>query len=119
MQTASLNLGSVHNECQKCQATERLQRHHMGCQFMFVRHFEKRKGQERYDEFVRRYHAFDVRDICTLCDDCHKAIHILYMPIIGRHCFRLRKPMARWTWRQAEILMRDLTEYCERWLAKP
>jgi hypothetical protein len=85
---------------------------------MFVRHFAKREGQ-RYIEYKERYYSFHVDDIVTICDVHHWEIHGIYGPIIGRHCWRLQKPMCRWTWRQAEKLINELIETCDRWLLKP
>lgn len=90
----------------------------MGCQHMFVSHFEKR-DTERYRAHKARYESFHTDDICTICDVHHKEIHKLYGPIIGKHCLRLRKPMCRWTWKQAEILMKELEDFCLVWLTRP
>ncbi len=85
---------------------------------MFVRHFESRARQERYDRFVARYHEFHPDDVVLICDSHHEEIHQLYLPIIDTHRKRVRKPMATWTWRQAEILMDALRRECTDWLSK-
>lgn len=96
---------------------EELQRHHRGCERMFVRHFSARAGSARYEEFSARYESFHYDDITVLCSLHHKQVHREYLYTISRHHAAVGKPMCRWTWNQAEILMQALREHFNIWLA--
>lgn len=114
-----IDISGVKAACQKCalDIPDRLFRHHTGSQLMFVRQFRARYRTKRYQEFKERYYSFHSDDIVILCDNCHELVHKLYRPIIGRHLRRVGYvPMCRWTWEQAEILMRDLDRFCREWI---
>src|ERR1700755_149003 len=70
--------------CAKCHSPVFSQRHHRGCEKMWLRHFIRRKDTAQYKAFESRYYEFREEDIVRLCDKCHKQIHRIYYRIIGR-----------------------------------
>lgn len=85
---------------------------------MFVNQWLWRFGQDRYTAFVRRYYEFREEDVVHICSKHHREIHELYDPIIVKHCKRFRKPIADFTWPEAEVLMATLVSRCNQWLKR-
>lgn len=113
------DLSSVHagQTCAKCDRLGRIERHHKGCERMWLRHFIRKKASKRYKEFKARYDEFHPHDCVPLCHDCHEAIHQVYILIIrsevrasGTHC-------SLWSWNEAHNLMVKLRKNCDLWLA--
>lgn len=82
---------------------------------MWLRHFAWRKGEPRFEQFVLDYWAFHEKDIARLCEDCHTEIHGIYYPIICRWASKKGK-CASWTWKQADELIKALTNRFEMWV---
>lgn len=92
-----------------------LQRHHKGCELMWVRHFRHRKRTKKWRAFRERYFLFLPEDCADLCPRHHKQIHEKYYLIIGAWALRLG-PCKTWTWVQAEELMQELRDTFDVWV---
>lgn len=119
---ARLNVAKVQLSCsvKGCRNAEDgmfLDRHHVRSQKLFVHHFSHRKSK-RYEDFAKRYNEFREEDIVRLCREHHDEVHPLYWSIISKHTWKLRLPLRRFSWRQANILMDDFEAHFHQWLAK-
>ena len=118
-----VDLSSVYTKCVVRGCTSHnsvyplVQRHHRGCEKLFVRHFAHKEGTERYDSFKLRYEAFDPRDVVPLCGGHHRVVHeIVYAPVLRRYFRKVGKPVRKWSWRQAIALVNALRKACDEWL---
>ena len=78
---------------------------------------KRRAGDPDWKAFMNRYYLFLEEDIVILCADHHAEIHKIYDKIIQQHKKRLKKPLYRYTWREANDLMAKLEQACSEWLA--
>lgn len=98
----------------------RIQRHHCRHQAMWLGIWASRRaGEKKWRDFVDRYWDFKEKDCVTLCADHHAEIHQIYDRIIYRDLLVTLRPLAHYTWKQAEMLMDKLENACEEWLDKP
>lgn len=95
-------------------------RHHMGSEAMWLRHFKPRSRTKRYKAFRLRYKAFESQDISPLCRSCHEDITSLNWELIIVY-MRAFKPAAcsTWTWEEAESMMAFLRRKYTVWVATP
>jgi hypothetical protein len=112
----NIDLSKAKSSCAKCGKHYGLQRHHKGCEKMWLRHFAYRKGSKTFDEFEKRYWAFLPHDVVLLCDECHLKIHAIYFRIICRWATKHGK-LSRWSWVKAHQLMNALQNRCNLWIA--
>lgn len=121
MVTTTPDFGSVQLSCAKpgC-SNPRLQRHHKKHEYIWVAVWVKRRmGEPRFQAFSRRYWSFDDRDIVRICARHHVEVHAAYTRIIDQHIVKNSNPLLHtWTWKEADALMKDLEEYCDKWLKK-
>src|SRR5674476_1565743 len=89
-------------------------RHHKGCQGMWVRHFAHHAGK-RYRNFVERYESYHENDVVRICRTCHGEIHRLLITTIRRRCIKLGDPHD-WSWGQARELINDCVRITNKWL---
>jgi hypothetical protein len=82
---------------------------------MFVAAFTHRGGRRWY-QLMQRYEEFRPEDIIVICEWHHREIHELYWLIVMKHMKRLKLTPRDFSWKQADILMRDLAKCCDRWL---
>lgn len=101
--------------CAKCGSSNFIQRHHKGCEKLWLRHFAHKSSQLWYQRHKARYWEFREEDIVRLCDKCHKQIHKIYYRIIGRWATKHGK-MKNWTNAQADELIAALRNRCDLWL---
>ena len=85
---------------------------------MFVTRFRHRHRSQKYKDFKARYESFHPDDIIVLCDWHHAEVHELYLKTIKFQCEKLALPLYAWTWKQAEILMKDLRNICAKWVVQ-
>jgi len=99
-----------------CKHRELMHRHHTSHQWMFVIAFaQSHAKRKKYRQFVRRYSSFNKEDIELLCPGHHGQIHEVYDHIILRSVSRTLKPLAEYTWSQANILMSALRTTYYKW----
>lgn len=76
----------------------------------------RRAGQARWIDFCYRYHLFLPEDTVEICTDHHAEIHRIYDDIIQVDIRRVGRPLSKYSWSQAETLMKKLRAACQRWL---
>jgi hypothetical protein len=76
----------------------------------------RRRGEEKWQQFLDRYHNFLSEDVVELCAHHHAAIHQIYDRIIQADVAKVERPLSQYTWRQAERLMDRLKGVCLEWL---
>lgn len=104
------------HQCAKPGCTRGLiQRHHRGCEAMWLKHFLPQRTTKRYREFRERYYSFHKRDCIPICSWHHEEIHQLYLPIINEHIEQRGHPSI-WKWHHARKLIAELRRYCDAWL---
>lgn len=99
--------------CTKCGKGGRIiQRHHMGCEFMF--------SQILPAFYEKRYYEFREEDIVRICKRCHKAIHRIYTRRLGTWGFwkLLGLQDGKLTHVQAERFRSRLIQECHKWLGR-
>lgn len=101
--------------CAKCGSSQSLQRHHKGCEKMWLRHFKHKSRTKKFQEHESRYWEFRPEDVVKLCDECHLKIHRIYLRIINRWCSKHGK-LSTWSWHLANGLMKALRNRCDVWL---
>ena len=79
---------------------------------------KRRREEERFVAFVRRYHEYRSEDIGLLCAPHHAEVHLLYDRIIQVDRRRTGRPLARYTWAMAEHLMAELVQAYNTWLQR-
>lgn len=96
-----------------------IDRHHMGCEGMWIRHFRRRARYQRYRDFCDRYYEFRPEDCAWLCRECHRTIHRIYFTIIARRVRALdHLECKKWSWEQAEDLMAECRRAFADWIKK-
>lgn len=115
-----INLSQVETRCvvQRCSVDWPLDRHHVRSQKLFVHHFRHKRKSRKYKDFVKRYYEFSKEDIVLVCRDHHGEVHRLYARVIAKHCWKLRLRLRDFTWKQAEILMKDFELEFNEWVAR-
>lgn len=94
-----------------------LHRHHVRHQAMWLGIWSSRRsGEKKFQDFIRRYYEFRKEDIEYLCDRHHAEIHAIYDEIIIEDRKKLGKPLSKYTWAQAELLMDKLEAAFREWL---
>ena len=76
----------------------------------------RRKGEPKWEKFKTRYFEFHPADCVLLCPNHHAEIHKLYDEIIQADRKFTQRPLSKYTWKQAEILMNKLSNKCDEWL---
>lgn len=113
---------STTGECAKldCNSGSRtLHRHHRKHQAMWIGVWRvRRAGEEKFLKFCYNYHAFLRKDWDRICDRHHAEIHLIYDMIIQQDVARVGRPLAHYSWAQAEKLMAKLEATCVEWLKK-
>ena len=117
---------TIRQICHACDYVGRTERHHMGCERMWLRHFAKRCRSKRYKAFKARYESFHPQDIRPLCETCHIKIHRVYLRVIRvwmERDYRKRlnkkrpaRPLSDWSWEEAEELISALRQRGHRWI---
>lgn len=117
------SLGEVDSstgECGKPNCTtgsRTLHRHHRRHEAMWLGVWAgRRKAEPRYVEFIERYRSFDRSDWERLCDNHHAEIHLLYDEIIKIDKKTTKRPLSKYSWKQAERLMSKLEDAFYTWV---
>ena len=121
MPTVNLK-GVTKRGCMKpnCKTSYTLNRHHKKHEAMWLGIWASRRRLEpKWRAFVERYHEFLPEDIVDICSRHHAEIHLLYDVIIQEDILEIGRPLSRYSWGQAERLMRKLEETCNTWLKLP
>lgn len=92
------------------------QRHHRAYHTLFIRAFRDRANTKKYKRLVKRYNAFVEADVVRLCAWHHCEIHNEYGEVIRRFVRQARRlHLMLLSWKEAEQLMLELTQYCLEW----
>jgi hypothetical protein len=78
----------------------------------------RRRGEEKWTRFVYEYYQFLEERITRICPRHHAEIHRVYDEIIASEIAKIGRPLADFSWKQAEKLMDKLEEACHEWLKK-
>jgi len=78
----------------------------------------RRRGEEKFKEFCKRYNEFHPDDWCMICLNHHAEIHLIYDRIIRQDQLRVGRALSKYSWTQAEKLMDKLEAVCVDWLKK-
>jgi len=85
---------------------------------MWLNAWAHRSGQERWEEFRRRYYEFRPEDVVRICRNHHAEIHSIYDKIIQDDTAKLQRPLYKYTWAQGHRLMQKLEIACSQWLTQ-
>lgn len=70
---------------------------------------------KKYKQFCDRYYSFRREDTVVLCPWHHCEIHEIYSRIIAKDTSTRKKPLSRYSWKQAFALMDRLKDTCLEW----
>jgi hypothetical protein len=107
--------------CQKpnCKFNGIVHRHHTKHPAMWFGIWSsRRRHEEKFQEMIEQYYKFAPADCVILCPEHHAEIHRIYDRIISKDRRLLNKPLAKYSWPQAEALMGKLHRKCMTWIAK-
>jgi hypothetical protein len=117
----------ISQACLACDTTQGIQRHHLGCERMWLRHFGAQSRKKRFKDFKARYESFHKDDVRPLCEICHERIHKVYLRIIRVRMekdYRARlargraaRSLSDWSWDEANVLMLALRNRGKQWIA--
>ena len=104
--------------CSKRGCTYRgpLDRHHLRHEMMFIKVFEGKGKDKRYQSLIWRYEEFRPYDVRYLCRGHHGKIHEIYDTIIHSHRMKMKKFLSWYTWKEAINLMHTLRKTYFEWV---
>lgn len=100
-----------------CKAWGTVHRHHRRHEAMWLGIWSGRRRHEAaFQSMVKRYHEFRIEDCEILCPNHHAEIHKIYDGIISADRKKTGRPLSKYSWVQANLLMDKLEAACLRWL---
>ncbi len=95
----------------------RVERHHTGCEKMFVRHLlEAHPNAEWVQALALRYNEFHPDDVVPLCVMCHAEVHQRYLPHIKNMTFGIGLPIAKMSEARVMRNIANLRKLCAGFL---
>lgn len=93
-----------------------LNRHHKAHEALWLGAWAHRGSEPKWKAFVKRYYEYREEDTVRICLPHHAEIHSIYDAIIADDIAQTGLRLYLYSWKQARILMRRLTDACDQWL---